>query len=203
VEVSLNPVGAVVVVGGVALALLCSYFAGRAVGPVPPAQLQANAEAEGYDEVEEALGGTPDGRILEPAGTAPPAAPSTVQRSSPPAAERTRVERPSAGASAATPPAAGPNRVVLQTFPSEHRRSAEFSRDLFARNGIETTLASVGGSWRLVSARGFDLRDPAQNAESERLKQAVIDLGTVCNRELIKAGLPNYTFAEPFMKKFE
>jgi len=203
VELSLNPVSVAVAVGGLLLALLLSYQLGRAFGSSAPPPLEANLGSQGADEVEEALRQRPDPDYLDVGGQ-----PRTPDRSTsagqtpagPDPAPSIPLPSIAAGASKRAP---GLNYVILETFRPEHKNAAEYAQQLLARHNLQTTLEPRGNAWQLVSAQGFDYRDPAQKTRCQRYLETVISLGSMCSKELTKADLPVYTFAGPLVEKFE
>ena len=91
-------------VGAICLVVLLGYVTGRSIGPPAPAQLQADAGAEGVDEVEQALRQTPDATVLE-SGDAGPGEAATVRPPTPTA--RREQARPTRASVTPPAPAAG------------------------------------------------------------------------------------------------
>jgi len=88
--------------------------------------------------------------------------------------------------------------VVLDTYPPEALKTAEFVQKwLASTHNIGTVLRERRGKFWLIGTEPFDYSAPGGREKGDRYIQRIKDLGAECRRELIRAKLDVYGFAAP------
>ncbi len=212
-EIRLQPMVFVVVVGALLVSWLVAYQLGRGARPAPGAATGGGQEVVS-DPIQEAMLRPPDPTVLNVTGpprsrervAAEPRA--TVDSKTPPgqaggeAGARAGVV-PAAGEPAAQrvePGGANLNRVLIQVFAPNHKAAAEHvQRWLEANYSVRTELIRKGkGDWWLATTDGFDFNHPGDKELCEKFINDIKSLGRECGRELARAGLPVYTLTGPY-----
>ena len=171
--ISLNPTNAILIGGGIVIALFCFYLAGRGFAHRhdAPVQVAGNGSTT-VDDVKAALGQPANGQILEPSRSAttlmaPRLAARTESDDTSAKPQTEKAVTPAAVTPADAAPSVGPNRIVVESFKVEHQKSAEHVRKWLLDNyGLKTELKPVGDRIWLVTAEGFDLDKPGRKWRS-------------------------------------
>lgn len=191
-----NPMNVAVTVGVLLLALFVSFLAGMAV--------QSRSRAAIPDP-----NGT-DALLNQPAtpgvlGASDGGARSTTKTLSdrPPTSAPSGEARAGA-ASDGSRREAGVNLILIETFGSEHKKSAEAVQEWFASEyGLETRLERSAKGWRLLTVKGFDYREPAAEQAARAFCEQVKEQGEQCARELARKRLPVYRLNSPMPVRAE
>lgn len=194
-ELSLGLVGAVVVAGGLVLALVASYQLGKRAGsPVRgvAGQVKPGLEA-GFDvpvagQSEAAARGT--GNVAEMESAPPPVPVRSVPPAEQPAASgaenKAEVSLPAAPPAVAAARVAGLNYIIVERFHTglpqvkvmqDARRHAEQAQSWLAERGLQTAIypMSNGKGYELWTVQGF--KYPEQTAQCEELADRIRSYG--------------------------
>ena len=201
-EVRLNPIGGVVLLGGFLLLLLASYQLGKSVSRAAPA-VGAGASAPGLDpglDVTAVRDGQPDRRVLDVHDSGSrgiEAPPVPVRAVTPTPSENvpslTGPDGPAEPAAAPAERAPGLNYIIVERFhtglPSV--KSVEMARQhaqkaqkwLAEQAGLQTALypMSNGKGYELWTVRGF--KRPEQSAQMDQLADKIRGLGKLYSKE--------------------
>ncbi len=217
IALSLNARQAALIGGVLVLAIFVSFEVGHLFGRSSSAPATV-AKASG-DEVEQALRQPPNPSVLkpqppaklprpsglkEPARSPEAAAKNSAQKASVVQPTPAAQQKPMAPVEVQPAKPAGPlTYVVLETFDASHKGSAEFAQQWLQKKNVATTLEKKGNRWRLVSAQGFDFSSPDGSQKTQQYVEEVKSFGTTINKDLIRAGLPNYVFSSPAKERME
>ncbi len=202
VEISLNPVNAAVVAGGVLLALLLSYEIGYNFGAPAPASREPIPAGDKGDSVKDALSRPPKPGALEVGSATWTGDGSARGGKGQPgrSAEQQGGARPPTPAGA-TGQAARLNYVVLQIFSRDHKQAAQYAQQIIeSRYGIATALEPRDDKWQLVSAGRFDFGREDQKRQAYSYRDKIKSLGEELAKELASKGLPVYRFSDPYVE---
>ena len=152
-EISLTLINAVVVAGGILLALLCSYQVGARFGGPEPA-VTSGEEAE-----------TPDSSLLDVGSQEGAGETNTGSDGS-----RAGLGPLSPAGDAARSP--GLNYVLVQGFKPEHEDDAWHAQQWLAEQGVATTVERARGNrgWLLITVEGFDYSEDLAQRWEERIQ---------------------------------
>lgn len=199
-EISLNPVNTIVVVGVLLLALFSSYQIGRGVSNIAAPVAAGNLADNSGDEIEQALAQMPNAKVLDVGSKR-----SARDRTASPGRTSPAGIAPKQSPAAAEIPAGpqpGLNYVILDSYKLDHKPSADYvQRWLERKYGLATMLQKRGKYWQLVCLNGFDYSKPGEKEQCLKFCKDIQSLGDECKKELIKADLVVYKFARPLPKQ--
>ena len=210
-ELSLNPTNAIIIGGGLVIALLCVYLVGHGVGAMSGAPVQVAGGPAQVDDVSLAMKQPANGDVLEPQHNAAligarSGARTEAERG--PTLEKAKTEKAAVPAAAApteaAAPASGPNRIVVERFKLADQKSAEHVQKWLAEDyDLKTELRPVKDNIWLVTVAGFNLEEPGQKQALEQLIKDLKTLGKDCGRELASRNLTPYLLKGPEAHRFE
>lgn len=209
IQLSLNPTNAVLICGGLIIALFCFYLVGRGFATRNADPVQVAGGGTAADDLQAALGRPANGQVLEPPrnGTPLMALPPAVRPESGQPSDKPTAPKAAAPASVipdSSAPSGGPNRIVIESFKVEHQKSAEHVRQWLLDNyGLKTELKPAGDRIWLVTAEGLDLEKPGQKEYRDKLIADLKSLGESCARELAGKNLIPYRLTAPYTRRFD
>lgn len=204
-DFSLNPIGVVILAGGLLLVLFGSYQLGKRSAPsrLPVADASAMPGQDAALDVPVARSGNPDSSVAVSSGgtesSAPPVPGRSVARvaepatASPSAAKKAEIELPSAPSAVATARVPGLNYIVVERFQirppavktvEEAKAQAEKAQKWLAEHGGLPTAfypMSNGKGYELWTVQGF--KHPEQTPQREELADKIRSLGKVYAKE--------------------